>query len=53
MTFSLVLFFGGLLLLGYAFSFEGFEIVTYLGGILCTALGVFSSSTIIKIMDGA
>jgi len=48
---SLALFVGGLFLMGYAFSTEGFELVMFLGGILVTSAGVALPIHVLKRID--
>jgi uncharacterized YccA/Bax inhibitor family protein len=48
---SLALFLGGIYLMGSAFYVTGFEAAVFIGGILCTSLGVFLPIHILKRID--
>ena len=45
---SFLLFAGGFLLMGYADTVEGFELVMFAGGILMSSLGVFIPIHVLK-----
>jgi hypothetical protein len=49
---SLALFLGGILLLGFSFGVEGYELVTFLAGILITSAGVALPIHVLKRIDG-
>jgi hypothetical protein len=49
---SLGLFLGGILIMGYSFSVEGFELVTFFAGILITSVGVALPIHVLKRIDG-
>jgi hypothetical protein len=40
-TFAMVLFIGGLILMGYSFDTEGFELIMFTGGLAALCAGVF------------
>jgi len=48
---SFLLFAGGFLLMGYADTFVGFELVTFAGGIVMSSLGVFIPIHVLKRLD--
>jgi hypothetical protein len=52
-SFSLLFFAGGLLLMGYASSWVGFEFWSFLMGILCCSFALFIPTSIISWIDGA
>jgi hypothetical protein len=52
-TVSLLFFFGGLLLMGYASSWVGFEFWSFLAGILSCSFALFIPTSIIGWIDGA
>ncbi len=49
---SLVLFIGGFYLMGSAFYVTGLESVVFIGGILCSSLGLLIPVHILKRIDG-
>jgi hypothetical protein len=49
---SMGLFLGGILLMGYSFSFVGFELPTFFAGILITSIGVALPIHVLKRIDG-
>ena len=49
---SLVLFIGGFYLMGSAFYVTGLESVVFIGGILCSSLGLLIPVHILKRRDG-
>jgi hypothetical protein len=50
---AFVLFIGGLLLMGYSFTPNGFDGPIFIGGILAAALAVFIPFSILKWIDRA
>jgi hypothetical protein len=48
---SLVLFVGGLLIMGFAFYVEGFQAIAFLAGILCTCAGIALPIHVLKRID--
>jgi Ni,Fe-hydrogenase I cytochrome b subunit len=48
---SLLLFVGGIFLLGHSFSVEGWELVLFFAGILVTTLGVVIPVHVMKRID--
>ncbi len=50
---AFVLFVGGLVLMGYAFTPNGFEGPLFIGGILAASLAVFIPFSILKWIDRA
>jgi hypothetical protein len=49
---SILLFLGGLYLMGSSFYVEGFEYIAFLGGILACSLGVAIPIHVLKRVDG-
>jgi hypothetical protein len=49
---SLGLFVGGILLMGYSFSNEGYELLSFFAGILITSIGVALPIHVLKRIDG-
>ncbi|GAB2462198.1 hypothetical protein HD599_000944 [Conyzicola lurida] len=49
---SLGLFVGGILLMGYSFTIEGFELLSFFAGLLITSLGVAVPIHVLKRIDG-
>ena len=49
---SLALFVGGILLVGYSFSIEGYEFLSFFAGILVTSAGVALPIHVLKRIDG-
>jgi len=49
---SLALFVGGILLMGYSFSIEGYEFLSFFAGILVTSAGVALPIHVLKRIDG-
>ncbi|MES1170333.1 MAG: hypothetical protein ABUL47_06580 [Leifsonia sp.] len=49
---ALVLFIGGLALMGYAFTFEGFEGPTFVAGILAVSAALALPVHVLKRVDG-
>ncbi len=48
---SLVLFIGGIYVLGLAFALPGYELVTFLGGILLSSIGIAIPVHLLKRID--
>ncbi|MGV8969475.1 MAG: hypothetical protein ACOH1J_03400 [Microbacteriaceae bacterium] len=48
---SFVLFIGGIVILGYSFSVEGWELVVFFAGILISSLGVAIPVHLLKRID--
>ena len=48
---SFLLFAGGFLLMGYADTVEGFQLVMFAGGIIMSSLGVFIPIHVLKRLD--
>ena len=48
---SLVLFVGGIYVLGVAFTLPGYELVTFLGGILLSSIGIAIPVHLLKRID--
>jgi hypothetical protein len=48
---SLVLFVGGIVILGYSFSVEGWELAVFFAGILTSTLGVVIPVHVMKRID--
>ncbi len=48
---SLVLFVGGIYVLGVAFTLPGYELITFLGGILLSSIGIAIPVHLLKRID--
>jgi len=48
---AIALFIGGLLLMGYSFYVEGFQLVVFLGGILAVSLSIALPVHVLKRID--
>ncbi|GAB3606944.1 hypothetical protein GCM10027413_23530 [Conyzicola nivalis] len=49
---SLGLFVGGILIMGYSFDFEGFQLPSFFAGLLITSAGVALPIHVLKRIDG-
>lgn len=49
---SLLLFVAGFYIMGSAFYVAGYESLVFLGGILCSTLGIFIPVHVLKRIDG-
>lgn len=48
---SFIIFAGGIVLMGYSFEIEGFELIAFLGGILAVSVAVAIPAHVLKRTD--